>query len=168
MSTPPKSKLSGALGGNSDNINLMWDSTQAAEEFHPLPKGEYVCHVVGGEMVESKKKGTPAYQLTFKVIEGEFVGRRVRQSYWLTPDAIPYTKRELAKLGITSPKQFDQPVPPGIRCCVKVVLRTNDDGEEHNEVRSFAFIQVDNVEPDPFDTDGDSDDDDASIAGIPV
>ena len=40
MSTPPKNKLSGALGGDNDNINLMWDATQAAEEFQPLPKGD--------------------------------------------------------------------------------------------------------------------------------
>lgn len=166
MSTPPKNKLSGALGGDNDNINLMWDATQAAEEFQPLPKGDYICHVAKGEMIESKKKGTPGYQLTFKVIEGEFVGRRVRQSYWLTPDAIPYTKRELAKLGINSPKQFDQPLPPGIRCRVKVVLKTNDEGDEHNEVRTFEYLQVDKVEPDPFDTDGENEGD--AVGGIPV
>ena len=59
------------------------------------------------------------------------------------------SKRDLAKIGITSLPQLEQPVPRGIRCAVKVALRKSDSGGEYNSIRSFAVIGID---PPPADT----------------
>lgn len=124
-----------------------WKDTQAAEDFAPLPAGEYVAHVLSGELCTSRQNNTPGYKLCFKICEGEHVGRRVWHDLWLTPPALPMAKRDLGKLGITAIEQLEQPLPPGIRCKVKVALRRDDDGTEYNRVRSFTVIGIDPPEP---------------------
>jgi hypothetical protein len=52
------------------------------------------------------------------------------------------TKRDLAKLGVTSLDMLDRPLPVGIVCDVKVVLRVDDDGIERNRVLSFDVVEV--------------------------
>jgi hypothetical protein len=52
------------------------------------------------------------------------------------------TKRDLAKLGVTSLDMLDRPLPAGIVCDVKVVLRVDDDGVERNRVVSFNVVEV--------------------------
>ena len=83
-------------------VSRQWKKTAAAADFAPLPPGEYVAHITGGELYASKTKGTPGYKLSFKVIEGEFAGRRFWHDLWLTPAALPMAKRDLAKLGVTN------------------------------------------------------------------
>jgi hypothetical protein len=53
----------------------LWDKTEAAGDLAPLPAGEYIAHVIGGELFTSQEKGTPGYKLAFRVCEGEHVGR---------------------------------------------------------------------------------------------
>ena len=69
-------KLSDILnnGTGYGNFNDMWNHTDAADEFGPIPSGSYVCHITAGELSNSRS-GTPCYKLTFKVIEGEHTGR---------------------------------------------------------------------------------------------
>jgi hypothetical protein len=137
-------------GGSGDNINNLWNSTDAADEFRPLPPGKYVCHWVEGELTNSTKKGTPGYKLTFKVIEGEHTGRKLWHDIWLTPASMSMAKRDLSRLGITSPQQLEQPVPRWHRCLVTVVLRRDDDGTERNSVKTFEVTGKDEPEADPF------------------
>src|SRR6476661_8586165 len=110
-------KLSDILRGSMDREQLKatWDQTAAAGELGPLPKGEYIAHLVGGDL-RTSKEGTPGYKLSFRVAEGPLAGRRFWHDLWLTPAALPMAKRDLAKLGITNLDQLEQPVPPGIRC----------------------------------------------------
>jgi hypothetical protein len=135
--------------GNRDSLAQAWDTTKAAEDFAPLPSGEYVAHVIGGELSTSRH-ATPGYKLTFKVIEGEHVGRQFWHDLWLTPAALPMAKRDLAKIGVTVLEQLEQPLPQGIRCKVKLALRKDDGGVEHNKVRSFEVIGIDPPEAEPF------------------
>jgi len=137
-------------GGRGDDIGNLWDSTQAADEFAPLPAGKYVCHLVEGELTNSAKKQTPGYKMTFKVIEGEHEGRKVWHDIWLTPAAMSMAKRDLARLGITSPQQLEQPVPRWLRCHVVVVLRADDNGIERNAVKTFDVTGKDEPAADPF------------------
>ncbi len=60
------------------------------------------------------------------------------------------SKRDLGKLGITSPDMMERPLPRGIRCKVRAVLRKDDDGIERNRVRSFEVVGIDKPEVDPF------------------
>ena len=143
-------KLSDILNGHSGDFNDVWDNTAAAGDFGPLPRGEYVCHATNGELEASRTKATPGYKIEFTVIEGDHKGRKVWHDCWLTPAAMPQSKRDLGKLGISSPAQMEQPLPRWFRCKVVVVLRKDDDGVERNRVRSFEVIGIDKPETDPF------------------
>lgn len=143
-------RLSDILNGHGGDFNDVWDDTVPAGEFRPIPSGEYVCHITRGELEASRTRGTPGYKLEFTVIEGDYKGRRVWHDCWLTPAAMPQSKRDLGKLGITSPEQMERPLPRWFRCRVTVVLRRDDDGIERNRVRSFEVIGIDKPEADPF------------------
>ena len=149
--------------GDRESLADAWNSTEAADEFGPLPSGEYVAHIISGELFTSKSKGTPGYKLGFRVLDGEHAGRQFWTDIWLTPAALPMAKRDLLKLGVKSLDQLENPLPPGIRCRVKVTLRKNDDGTEHNKVRHFEVVGVDPVEDDAFAPDDGNSGPDAKI-----
>jgi hypothetical protein len=143
-------KLSDILAAsNGGNINDLWNSTAAADDFAPLPPGLYVCRLASGELRQTKT-GTPEFCLAFKVLEGEHKGRQVWHSLYLTPAALPMAKRDLGKLGVTALKQLEGPLPKGIRCRVQVALRRDDNNVEHNRVRAFEVIGIDPPDVDAF------------------
>ena len=134
--------------GHRDRLAQVWDKTEAAEDFAPLPAGEYVCRLESGELFTSKAKGTPGYKLTFRIADGDHAGRKVWHDLYLTDGALRFTRRDLSKLDINNLEQLEQPVPQGIRCKVRVVVKTDDDGEERNRVRKIERLEDD--PPDPF------------------
>ena len=136
--------------GDRDRLDDAWDRTEAAEDFVPLPSGEYVARIIAGELFTARTKGTPAYKLAFRVLEGQHEGRQFWHDIWLTPAALPMAKRDLGKLGVTSLEQLESPLPPGIRCQAKLALRRDDDGTEYNRVRSFEVVGIDSPEDDAF------------------
>ncbi|MBL8792768.1 MAG: hypothetical protein JNM56_02570 [Planctomycetia bacterium] len=145
-----RKKLTDILAGSErDELAKAFTQTKAADDFAPLPRGEYVAHVVEG-LLDTTRKGKPEYRLTFRVAEGEYVGRRFWHHCYLTPAALPLAKRDFAKLGITSLEQLDHPLPAGIRCRVTLALRRDDDGAEQNKVKRFEVIGIDKPEPDAF------------------
>ena len=111
------SKLSGLLKNRYSDLKTAWDNTEAAEDFAPLPPGEYVCRIVGGELVASRND-TPGFKITFQILEGEHTGRKIWHDIWLTESALPMAKRDLQKLGVTDLDQLNNPIPAGIRCNV--------------------------------------------------
>lgn len=135
--------------GGDDDLARLFGQTEAAKEFSALPAGNYEAHIIEGKLEASRTKGTPGYKLTFRVISGEHQGRRLWLDLWLTPAAMPHTKRDLMKLGVTTLGQLNQPLPELIRCKCKVVVRRNDEGNEKNVVRSFEVIGIDKTE-NPF------------------
>jgi hypothetical protein len=145
-------RLSNILAnGTGREIRDLWNATEAAGEMGPLPQGEYVAHVISGELESSRTNSTPGYKLTFRVVEpAEYAGRQFWHDCWLTPAALPQTKRDLGKLGVTSLDQLEQPLPKGIRCRVKLALRRDDEGNERNRVRTFEVIGIDEQKPDAF------------------
>ena len=64
----------------------------------PLPPGEYVCRLTDGESCISRN-GHPEYKMTFRVLEGDFAGRRLWKSFYFSDDATPRAKRGLKGLG---------------------------------------------------------------------
>jgi len=134
--------------GTRDSLAQAWDQTEAADDFAPLPAGDYVCRAVSGELFTSKTNQTPGYKVTFRVLEGEHAGRQCWLDLWLTPSALPFAKRDLAKLGVCSLEQLERPLPQGMRCAVRVAIRRDDDGNQRNAVRRFEVIGTD--PPDPF------------------
>ena len=137
-------------GSSRDEFTKVWDQTEAAGEMGPLPAGEYMAKIIAGGLTTSKRNETPSYHLAFKVIEGDYAGRHFWHDLWLTPAALPMTKRDVAKLGVTSLEQLEKPIPRGIKCRVKLALRRDDDGNEHNRVQLFTVVGIDPPEVDPF------------------
>lgn len=137
-----RKRLSDVMNGRDiDDLARQFDEAEAASDLATLPRGKYRCRLVDGEAVQSKS-GTTGYQLTFAVADGEHKGRRVWHTCWLTPAALPMTKRDLGKLGVTSLDMLKNPMPSGIVCDVAVVVRTDDDGTERNRVQSFDVVDV--------------------------
>jgi hypothetical protein len=135
-------------GGDHD-FEFLFDATEAAAEQTPLPKGRYIADIVqSGEHIAST--GSRSYKLTFEVQEpAEHAGRRIWHDIWLTLKALPYAKRELAKLGIESGAQLRESLPAIVRCSIAVVIeRDDDDDVGRNRVRDFRVLKV---LQDPFD-----------------
>lgn len=147
----PRKRLTDILNeGQKENLAAKWRSTEAAADFAPLPSGEYVTRITRGELESSRSKCTPGYKLEFTIIEGEYSGRKVWHDCWLTEAALPQTKRDLGKIGVTSLDQLERRLPPGIVCRVRLVVHKDDDGTERNRVRSFDLLRVDPPEAEPF------------------
>src|SRR4051812_6144049 len=124
MASDKRPTLSDILGNGSEGFNDLWNNTPAAEEPEPLPGGTYRCLLVDGKLSESKSNKTPSYRVTFQVLDGPFKGRKLWEDFWLTPAALPTTKRELSKVGINQPDQLKQPPPAGLVADVRVALNT--------------------------------------------
>lgn len=150
-----------AASGGGDDIRDLWNTTDAAGEMGPLPAGEYIADIIGGELETSRMNRTPGYKLTFSVVEPvEFVGRRFWHDCWLTAAALPQTKRDLAKIGVQSLDQLERPLPARIRCRVKLALRKDDGGDERNRVKTFEVIGIVQPERDAFAPNDDTEADD--------
>lgn len=130
-----------------NDLMSLWNETEAAQEYVPLPAGKYRCRLLSGQLAKTKK-GTPCFRLLFEVLGGEHDGECLSYRVWLTPAAVPYAKRELKRIGITDFRQLDQPVPEGLICELTVALRQDIDGTEFNRVRTFAVVGTE--APDPF------------------
>jgi len=151
-------RLSDILHGNGNgDIRDLWDKTEAAAELAPLPAGTYAATIVKGELFTSKEKQTPGYRLEFVVDDGDFRNRRFWADCWLTPAALPQTKRDLQKLGCTDLAQLERPLPARFRCQVKLVLRKDDNGEMFNKVRRFDVTGIEKIPRDPFAPDDEPD-----------
>jgi hypothetical protein len=144
-------KLSDILrNGSGDSLRRAWETTEAAGDFASLPAGHYVARITAGELFTAKTNGTAGYKLAFRVLEGDYVGRKCWYDIWLTEAALPMAKRDLAKLGVTDLEQLERPLPKGIRAKAHVTLRKADDGTEFNRVKSFEVIGIDPPDNDTF------------------
>lgn len=146
----PRKLLSDILrDGQRQTLVNAWDSTAAAQDLAPLPAGDYTAAIESGELFTAKR-GTAGYKLTFRICEGEYTGRKCWLDTWLTQAALSLAKRDLGKIGISCLGQLERPLPSGIVCAVKLVLRRDDDGTEFNKVKSFTVLRVDAPASDPF------------------
>ena len=134
-----RQSLTGILNGE---LAAAFDAVvPATDGMTPITDSPVLCAVSGG--LKTSRGGTPGYAIVFEVVEGRFAGRRLYHDLWLTPAAMPLAKRDLARLGITTAEQLTKPIPPGILCEVKHVVRTDDDGIQRNAVKSFTVTLVD-------------------------
>ena len=147
----PRRRLSEILAGDFEAIREQWNETEAAPDRGPVPSGTYEAHVDSVKLFNART-GTAGVKIRFDVCEGEYTGRAVFHDLWITPAALPHTKRDVEKLGLGTFEELDSAeVTPGrIRCRVCVALRTGDNGTQYNGVRSFDVIGIDGPEPDAF------------------
>lgn len=136
-----------------ESLEQLWNSTEAAGDYSPLPAGKYLCVAAGGELGKART-GTPYYRVLFEVAEGPHAGRRVAHDVYLSPKAIALAKRDLSRLGINSVAGLERPLPRALLCEVRIALRKDDDGTEFNRVRGFevrgpAPLPAAPAQPDP-------------------
>lgn len=85
------------------------------------------------------------------MIEDEYIGRRLWWDKYFTTAALPYTKRDLAKLGIDSKAKLLAPFPANrFVCKLTVALRKDDDGTERNEIKNLELLRVQEPAVEPF------------------
>ena len=130
-----------------DDLQKLWDETEAAPDYTPVPAGNYDVRLV--KMHSGKSgRGTDYVNMELRILEGEYAGRSLRHTLYLTKKAIPYTKRDLAKFGVTSMAQVDGPTPKGLRFRVWVSGRSSDDGRSFNKITAFQFLGTDATDED--------------------
>lgn len=123
---------------DNDDLAAAFDSAETAAELEPIPAGRYVARLTEGDFITSGR-GTKGYQLAFEMLEGEHEGRKAWATYWLSPRALPYSKKELARVGITRYEQMSTP-PVGKQFKVRIALREGQDGRLHNEVKDVETL----------------------------
>jgi hypothetical protein len=118
------------------DLTKQFHDAEAASESAAIPAGRYRCLAVSGELHKSRS-GTPGYRVTFCIEDGDHRGVRLRLDCWLTPAAMPMSKRDLVKLGVF---RLDSPFPQGQVAEVTVVKYADDDGIERNRIRSIHVV----------------------------
>lgn len=141
MSLQPRRSLVDVVAGfDREELARQFDESAAASDFGPLPSGVYRCRAVDAAFTTSKA-GTPGFCVVFAVDVGEFSGRRLWHTLWLTPRAMPMTKRDLLKLGVRRFDQLADQLPPGVVADVKVAVRVDDSGSQRNRVLAFDVLE---------------------------
>ena len=142
MTSPQRKSLVQALSNEGwAQLSQQFDAADTASERLPLPPGKYRCQLASGALIEART-GTPGYELAFVVTDGPHAGRRIWHKLWLTARALPMTKRDLAKLGITSLDMLGEPLPPALGCEVRVALHTDNAGIKRNCVIAIEVVEI--------------------------
>ena len=137
MARYSRQNLNDVLRGSFDETAAKFDEAEAAPDRVVLPAGTYTASLESLEGRSSAKKGTPSVLATFRVTEGEHAGRLLWHDMYLTEAAIPMTKRDLGKFGITTLAQVAEPLAGRWIVSARVAERTDDDGNTRNEIRGF-------------------------------
>lgn len=131
------SKMFDSAPAGADRAGLAdaFNGTAPAEVLDPLPAGEYQARAVNARLDETRT-GTPFYGVRLEVVTGEHTGRLLWGRWYLSPAALPYSRRDLAALGLDAFAKLERGDVPGGLLRVRVALRRDDDGTTRNEVRA--------------------------------
>lgn len=122
-------------GAARSGLAADFDNAESAERLAPLPAGEYQARAVDARLDESRR-GTPFFGMRLEIVAGEHTGRRLVMKWYLSGAAMPYSKRDLAALGITSFAMLRQGCVPRGLVRLRVALRAGDNGGQYNEVKA--------------------------------
>ncbi len=123
-------------GPDRSTLAAQFDTTTPAESSEPVPAGEYAARAVDARLGENRR-GTPVYSMRLEITNGEHTGRRLMWRAYLSPAALPHSKRDLAWLGLDSFTQLEAGAVPGGLLMARVALRKDDSGAVFNEVRAL-------------------------------
>jgi hypothetical protein len=129
--------FNGAGGGGLD----AFDSTPPAPD-GLVPPGVYDAVVIHGELMRTRS-GNDGYRIRFRIVEGPHAGHLVFRTWSFSERALPYARRDLNALGLTSSAQLLAPFPPAgkeFRVKLWVALQRGDDGVERNDVKRVQVI----------------------------
>ena len=110
-----------------------FNGTAPAEVLDPIPAGEYQARAVDARLDETRT-GTPFYAMRLDVVAGQHAGRRLWMRWYLSPAALPYSRRDLEALGLDVYEKLKRGDVPDGPLRMRVALQTKDDGSQRNEV----------------------------------
>ena len=111
----------------------LFNSTAPAAPKLLLPAGEYPARAVGAKLDETRR-GTKLYAMTLEVADGTHTGARLVARWYLSPAALPYSRRDLEALGLDVYEKLKRGDVPDGPLRMRVALQTKDDGSQRNEV----------------------------------
>jgi hypothetical protein len=108
-----------------------------------VPPGTYLATLKQSRVVQSTRTGNVGVTLWWKIARRSG-GRTVWRTLWLSPGALPRTKRELALLGVHSSQDLDKdpPVPLGARCRLVIDSRMQRDGCYETQVVRWDVVEI--------------------------
>ncbi len=128
--------------------------SDAPFESAELPPGTYTGTLMMSRIVRSWRSKSVGVALYWDV-QLRHGKKRVWRTLWLSPAALPRTKRELAQLGVRTLADLDNdpPVPAGAICKLVIADRRDRDGYVetrivHWEVLSDAGVALEVAEDD--------------------
>lgn len=126
-----------------------FDDAKAAPDIARVPAGEYECVVAAIKMTESRN-GIPVCRLVLRITTGNCEGQFVFSDNYLSPDAMPYTKRRLSAIGFSTAKQLTAPLQNEVYVIVRVVQHMGDDGTAYTKVTDYRHLRTVAPKSDPF------------------
>lgn len=126
----------------------MWSFENDKEvSFEPMPAGVYNVAVTSVEEKETKN-GDKRLAMTFTVLDGEYVGRKIFEGYMLTGSekAVQIARGQLKSLLKVAGKDFNLKGPEdflGIEVAASVKIQAAKDGyDARNSISSFKPKQA--------------------------
>ena len=83
-------------------IEVDMSGVDASTGFELIPEGTYVVKVEGAEETESSK-GTPGMKLSLTILGPAYEGRKLWDTIWLSPKALPMARQRLEAMGVDIP-----------------------------------------------------------------
>ncbi|MBI3820081.1 MAG: DUF669 domain-containing protein [Planctomycetes bacterium] len=80
-----------------DSLDDAYENATPASDLS-LPPGWYRIKVFSAELSQSSN-AKPFLKLEFVILDGDHTGEIINRYFWLSPAAIPFSKRDLASLG---------------------------------------------------------------------
>jgi hypothetical protein len=106
-----------------------------------LPPGTYTGTLIASRIVRSLRTKNVGVMLLWE-IPRQVRAKRVWRTLWLSPAALPRTKRELARLGVRTLADLDNdpPVRPGALCRLVIAGKTSSDGCYESRIVSWEVL----------------------------
>jgi hypothetical protein len=139
---PEKGKYSRTVSRPNQNdilnaqLKKMKDVAPAPDLDEPVKRGKYEARVFDLNFGMFGENETPGIRVCFKILQGDYAGRYLRKTVWLTDRASALASRDLGKLGITSADDINNPELKTYLFEIRVVVNEND----YNEVTGFKVI----------------------------
>ena len=128
--------------------NLGFETTQykPSEGYTPLPAGEYPVRVSNTEKLENKKGNGHQLKVTFDVLDGDFKGRKIFNSFNLWHDS--EKTRDIAReqfsglikaIGINPPRNHEE-VRDG-KVIIRLVVESDPQYGDSNNVKGYKPLE---------------------------
>lgn len=119
-------------------VDLEYNLEEVSSDFPVLPGGTYLAELDKAELVNAQSSGKPMIKVTWKVMDGEFVGRLLWDN---VPLHVPFKVKQYAEaMGVTSGSQLDTDAMKGATAVLEVIQAENDQkpGEYQNKIKKIT------------------------------